>query len=93
MRQGDHVDNLIRSALRTSVQSEEPSATVRDALLANAAGNDTLRSTLGPSIPAIASGLQECNKRAAELDEQVVAANPLARRQLLLLAAPLYAVR
>ncbi len=86
------MDEIIRSALQTSVQAEEPSAQVRDSLLTNAA-QDLPRSALGPSIPAIASGLQECNGRVAEWDEQVVTAIPLARRQLLLLAAPLYAVR
>lgn len=91
MRQGDNVDSLIRSALRTGVQTEEPSAKVREALLARAAGCTAPRSTLGPAIPAIASGLEE--RPAADLDEQVITAIPLARKQLLLLAAPLYAVR
>ncbi len=92
MRQGTTVDEIIRSALQTSVQAEEPSAQVRDSLLSNAA-QDLLRSPLGPSIPAIASGLQECDGQPAEWDEQIITAIPLARRQLLLLAAPLYAVR
>ncbi len=87
------MDNVIRAALQTSVQAEEPSAKVRDSLLVSAAANDMPRSTLGPSIPAIAGGLQECDKRVVEWDEQVITAIPLARKQLLLLAAPLYAVR
>jgi hypothetical protein len=93
MRQDDTIDNLIQAAVRGSVQAEEPSAHVRDLLLASAASSATPYSALGPSIPAIASGLQECDRRAAELDEQVITSIPLARRQLLLLAVPLYAVR
>jgi hypothetical protein len=92
MRQEDTVDGLIQAALRADVQAEEPSARVRESLLASAARNGTPHSTLGLSIPTIASGLQECNKRTAELDEQVVTSIPLGHRQLLLLAAPLYAV-
>ena len=92
MRPGNIVDDVIRSAVQSSVQVEEPSAQVRDSLLANAA-HALPRSALGPSIPPIVSGLQECDRQAAEWDEQVVTSIPLARRQLLLLAAPLYAVR
>jgi hypothetical protein len=93
MKQGDNVDKLIRSALQAGVQTEEPSATVRDALLAGAARNDALGSALGPSIPAIAAGLQECDEWAADWNEAVATTIPLSRRHLLLLAAPLYAVR
>jgi hypothetical protein len=93
MRQGDTVDSLIQTAVRAGVQTEEPSTHVRDSLLTSAANHSTPYSVLGPSIPAIASGLQDCNKRAAELDEQVVTSISLGHRQLLLLAAPLYAVR
>ena len=94
MKQGDNVDKLIRSALQAGVQAEEPAATVRDALLAGAARNDVPRSALGPSIPALAGGLQEeCNEWVPELYEPVATSIPLTRRHLLLLAAPLYAVR
>lgn len=93
MRRGDNVDKLIRSALRSDVQAEEPAAAVREVLLSRVANADVSRSALGPSIPAIAGGLQEGDPQAAELDEQVVTTIPLARRQLLLLASPLYAVR
>jgi hypothetical protein len=47
MRREDTVDNVIRSALRASVQTEEPSAKVRDSLLASATANDMPRSALG----------------------------------------------
>jgi hypothetical protein len=93
MKQGDNVDKLIRSALQAGVQTEEPSATVRDALLAGAARNDALQSALGPAIPALVGGLQERDEWAAELNEPAATAIPLTRRHLLLLAAPLYAVR
>ena len=93
MSQGDSVDRLIRSALQTGVHTEEPSAAVRDALLASAAHTAAPRSTLGPSIPAIVDDLQESDKQAAELAALVVTTIPLTRRHLLLLAAPLYAVR
>jgi hypothetical protein len=93
MRQEDTVDTLIQAALRAAVQAEEPSAHVRDLLLASAASSATPRSVLGLSIPAIVSDLQECNKRDVELDEPVLTSIPLGRRQLLLLAVPLYAVR
>ncbi len=92
MRQGNVVDDMIRSVLQVNMQTEEPSAQVRDSLLANAA-HDLPRSALGPSIPAIVSGLQESDEQTAEWNEQVITSIPLARRQLLLLAAPLYAVR
>jgi hypothetical protein len=93
MKQGDNVDKLIRSALRAGVQTEEPAATVRDVLLAGAARNNMPRSALGPSIPAIATGLQECDTWDADWDAPAATTIPLTRRHLLLLAAPWYAVR
>jgi hypothetical protein len=93
MKQGDNVDKLIRSALQAGVQTEEPAATVRAALLTSAARHDVPRSALGPSIPAIATGLQECDTWTADWDEPAATTIPLTRRHLLLLAAPLYAVR
>jgi hypothetical protein len=92
MAQRETVDNLIRSALRTEVQSEEPSPAVREALLA-AAGENTLRSTLGPAVPLLVEGLQEQSEPEVEWGTPVTTAIPVARRQQLLLAAPWYAVR
>jgi hypothetical protein len=66
-------------------------------MLAQAAGDDVRRSTIGPSIPALAEGLCEGSDRPQlDLDSQLPAAistDSLRWRQLLLLAAPLYAVR
>ena len=86
-------DNVIRSALRTGVALEEPAAAVREALLAAAASENTFRSALGPAVPPLVDDLQEKNEPAFDWSTQVTTAIPLARRQLLLLAAPLYAVR
>jgi len=93
MTQGDTVDGLIRSVLQTEVRSAAPSPAVREALLAAAAVENTLRSTLGPAIPPLADGLQETPERPIDCGEQVMTVIPLARRQLLLLASPMHAVR
>jgi hypothetical protein len=66
---------------------------VRGALLAAAAGENTLRSALGPAIPPLADGLQETPEGPIDFSEQVLTVIPLARKQLLLLASPLCAVR
>jgi hypothetical protein len=84
---------MIRSALRTEVRSAEPSAAVRESLLAAAASEDTLRSALGPSVPPLVEDLLEVSEPAADWGMPTTTAIPLARKQLLLLAAPLYAVR
>ncbi len=93
MIQGDTVDSLIRSALQTEVRSAEPSSAVRAELLAAAAGGNTLRSALGLAIPPLADGLQETLERPIDFSEQVMTVIPLARKHLLLLASPLYALR
>jgi hypothetical protein len=93
MAQNGTIDSVIRSALRTEVCSEEPSPTVREALLAAAAQDNTLRSALGPTVPPLVDGLQEASATAVDWSTQVTTAIPVARRQLLVLAAPLYAVR
>ena len=92
MKQGETVDNLIRSALRVDVRSEEPAPEVRDSVLAAASEANT-RSALGPAIPPLAMGLQECADPDDALNEPVMTVIPLARKQLLLLSAPVYAVR
>ncbi|HTP08757.1 MAG TPA: hypothetical protein VMP08_10925 [Anaerolineae bacterium] len=93
MAQQETLDKMIRLTLRTEVRSEEPSSAVREALLAAAAGDNTLRSTLGPTIPPLVNDLQEVREPVEEWSTQITTAIPLGRRQLLLLAAPLYAVR
>jgi hypothetical protein len=93
MVQRETVDNMIRSALRTNVSSEEPAVTVREALLVAAASENALRSALGPAVPPLVEGLQEKNEPTVDWSTPVTTAIPLARKQLLLLAAPLYAVR
>ena len=86
------VDNLIRSALRTEVQSEEPSPEVREALLTAAAEENPLRSTLGPTVPPLVEDLLESNESQVDWSTQVATAIPLMRQQLLLLAGQWYAV-
>lgn len=93
MTRGDNLDSLIRSTLRAQFRSEEPSAAARDSLLAAAACENTLRSAVGPVIPPLAAGLQENGEPEADFSDQVITVFPLARRHLLLLASPLYAVR
>ncbi len=93
MTQREIVDSVIRSALHSTVQSEEPAAAVREALLAAAAKDNTLRSTLGPTVPPLVEGLQEKSEPVADWDMVVTTAIPWQRKQLLLLAAPIYAVR
>jgi hypothetical protein len=93
MANGETVDKLIRSALQAAAVAEEPSPAVREALLAAAASENSLRSALGPNVPPLIEELQEESERVVEWSTQVITTIPLARRQLLLLAAPLYAVR
>ncbi len=93
MRQGDTVDNLIRTSLKTEVRPEEPSPAVRDALLAMAERENVFRSALGPAIPPVVNGLQDRPEQAPDLEETVTAVILFPRRHLLFLASPLYAVR
>jgi hypothetical protein len=93
MTQRDTVDGLIRCVLQAEVRSEEPSSAVRDSLFAAAAGENALRSTLGLAIPPLADGLQDPPDLPIDLSEQVMTVIPQARKQLLLLASPLCAVR
>lgn len=93
MTQGATVENLIRSTLKSAVLAEEPAAAVRASLLAAAEHENVLRSAIGPAIPLLAEDLQERRDPSFDLQEQVMTSIPLARRQLLLIAAPLYAVR
>ncbi len=83
----------MRSALKAEVEAAEPSAAVRDALLEAAANENPLRSALGPAIPPVASGLEEHAVQTLDYNREVVLITPLAHKQLLLLASPLYAVR
>ncbi len=93
MRPRDTVETLIRSTMRTEVDPQEPSPSVRDSLLAAAARDNVTRSALGPAIPPLAKDLLDSNEKASALEEQVTTVIPLPRKHLLLLAAPMYAVR
>ena len=95
MIQGDTVDNLIRSTLRAEVGQQEPSPAVREALLAVATRENVARSGIGPSIPPLATGLcEDADKIEAPLEGyELLLSAAMGRKQWLLLAAPLYAVR
>jgi hypothetical protein len=94
MTQIARVDNLIRSVLHAEFGQQEPSSTTREALLEQAARENVRRSMIGPSIPPLAEGLCEGADQPQLEPEFPVAilTDSLRRRQLLLLAAPLYAV-
>lgn len=87
------MDNLIRQSMREAVDNLEPSASVREALLAKAAGTVGQSSALGPAIPALADGLREdatLDAPSALVHQSIMVGNG---QWLLLTTAPLYAVR
>ena len=87
------MDNLIRRSMHEAVDNLEPSAGVREALLAKAADTVGLSSALGPSVPALADGLHE-HAAPESLRTTVPPAITVGNGQwLLLTTAPLYAVR
>jgi len=61
------VDALIRAGLREETAGQEPSASVRDSLLATVERENVRRSTLGPAIPCLVKGLQETDARSEAL--------------------------
>jgi hypothetical protein len=61
------VDALIRAGLRGEVAGQEPSASVRDSLLATVGHENARRSTLGPAIPSLAKGLRDTDAHAEAL--------------------------
>ena len=93
MSEGVSLDNLIRRSMREAVADLEPSAGVREALLAEAAGTVGQASALGPAVPALADGLRE--SAAPDLSRiPLLPAVTVGNGQwLLLTTAPLYAVR
>jgi hypothetical protein len=93
MSEGVSLDNLIRRSMHEAVDDLEPSAGVREALLARAAGTVGQSSALGPTVPALADGLHE--SAAPELPHTTMSQMiPVGNGQwLLLITAPLYAVR
>lgn len=94
MAKHETFDTVIRSALKTEVCSEEPAATIRESLLAAAAADNTLRSALGPAVPPLVDELHDQSEsNVDDWSTPVTTAIPLPRRQLLVLAAPMYAVR
>jgi hypothetical protein len=93
MSEGVSLDNLIRRSMHEAVDDLEPSAGVRAALLAKAAGTMGQSSALGPAVPALADGLRE-NSSAESLRVAMPQAATVGNGQwLLLTTAPLYAVR
>lgn len=93
MSEGVSLDNLIRRSMHEAVDDLEPSAAVREALLAKAADTVGHSSALGPTMPALAEGLRE----SADPELPRVAMPPALTvsngQWLLLTTAPLYAVR
>jgi hypothetical protein len=87
------VDNLIRSTVRGEVAEWAPAPEVRDALLAAAARNHTLRSAVGPAVPALIAGLCEnaADDHWLRLDPEIVIS--ARHRQWWLLTARVGAVR
>ncbi len=94
MLSGNSTDNLIRSTLQVETCSQEPSTSVRDALLAEAARVHS-RSAMGPAIPPLASGLRETtesDKLAAPVRLRPFTGQSAAEHWMLM-AAPFYALR
>ncbi len=93
MTEGVSLDNLIRRSMHEAVDEYEPSAGVREALLAKAASTIGQTSALGPTVPALAEGLRD--DAASELPRAVsTQTSTVGNGQwLLLTTAPLYAVR
>jgi hypothetical protein len=93
MPEGVSLDNLIRRSMHEAVDDLEPSAGVREALLAKAADTVGQSSALGPTVPALAEGL--CENAAPDLPRVMLPPTiTLGNGQwLLLTTAPLYAVR
>lgn len=61
------VDALIRASLREEMAGVEPSASVRDSLLAVVERENVRRSTLGPAIPSLVRGLQDTDAHSEAL--------------------------
>ncbi len=61
------VDALIRASLHEEAAGQEPSSSVRDALLATVERENARRSALGPAIPSLVKGLQDTDARSEAL--------------------------
>ncbi len=61
------VDALIRAGLREETAGQEPSSSVRDALLATVERESARRSTLGPAIPSLVKGLRDTDAQSEAL--------------------------
>ena len=61
------VDALIRAGLRAETVGQEPSASVRDSLLATVVRENARRSALGPAIPSLVKGLQDSDAHSEAL--------------------------
>ena len=61
------IDAVIRAGLREEIAGQEPSASVRDALLAVVERENARRSALGPAIPSLVKGLQDADAHSEAL--------------------------
>jgi hypothetical protein len=93
MSEGVSLDNLIRRSMQEAVADLEPSASVREALLAEAARTVGQASALGPTVPALADGLRESPTPDLPRTTMAQAMTVGNGQWLLLTTAPLYAVR
>lgn len=93
MLNGSTLDNLIRSTLNEQVADESPSASVRTALLAEAARVST-RSSVGPAIPPLVRSLREADAPAAPpLTQWPAFFDHRVAEKWLMMVVPVYAVR
>jgi hypothetical protein len=61
------MDALIRASLREETAGQEPSASVRDSLLATVERENARRSALGPAIPCLVKGLRDADAHSEAL--------------------------
>ncbi len=93
MSEGVSLDNLIRRSMHDAVDGLEPSAGVREALLAKAASALERSSAFGPAMPPLAEDLR-VDMTPEQPCPAVTPASVIGGGQwLLLTTAPLYAVR
>jgi hypothetical protein len=87
------VDAVIRATLREEIAGQEPSASVRESLLATVERENVRRSALGPAIPPLVAELQEDHEQMPDVVQPGMNTIPMGHRHVLLLAVPLYAAR
>lgn len=94
MLNGNALNNIIRAVLQDQVATEAPAASVRDSLLAEAA-HVRSRSAIGPSIPALAHGLDETRADADQpcVNRLSVFLEQAGTEKWLMMILPVYAIR